>query len=260
LGGFGTAGAAASNSALAAAGFSAALPGIGIALAGLALIGSKIFGPGKSSGPAIGSSFEIGADGAVGVRSVGADNGANVEDAQQIADAVSELINGVLGQLNATLLPGAFGGEIGYANGRFATAISSPGIAPGDLTSGRSPDLRTFGTIDAAAGDFVVRSLLDAIERGLVEGLEQGTRELLESVLGRVEADGGATADTAAAALDFALSFEDTVNAMSTAGDAAASQLLALSEAAEEAGRAQADQVSTFIENAEKFFGPVNRA
>lgn len=240
----------------------AALPVAGIALAGLALILSKAFTK-KSSGPALGASFGID-DGAIGKTRVGADNGADVDNAQSLADAVKQFTNTFLTATGARLLPGAFAGELGYQGGRYATSISSPGLTDGDKRKGRSPDLKTFGAGEGAAeratADFIVRSFLDALNRGLVEGLTDTTADVVRSVLGRLDRDGGAkTLEDAGKALDFARGFEDSTARMNAAGDAAALQLLDLSTAAKQSVAAQGASLKEFADNLTKFFGEVQR-
>jgi len=246
------------SGALAQAGFAAAAGPIAIAVAGLALLATQIFGPGKTSGPALGATFNVDDD-RLGVRAVGADNNAAVEDAQKLADGVSDFVNQFLESLGATLRPGAFGGEVGYESGEYASAISSPGLTEGDRRSGRSPDLRRFATAEEAVGDFVYRSILDALERGLVDGISTATEGVLRAVLGRLERDGGADAEAVGEALDFAVAFEDATARMSRAGDAAALQLYELGRSAEDAGAAQEKTVEDFVANLERYFGAVDR-
>lgn len=244
-------------------GGSAALPGIGLALAGVALILSQVLGPKKSSGPALGATFGVG-DGTIDTTRVGADNGADVEGAQSLADAVQTFTNAFLDLTGSRLLPGAFAGELGFESGRYATAISSPGLTDGDKRKGRSPDLRTFGSGDGAAeratADFITRSFLDALDRGLIEGLSDETEAVIRSVLTRLDANGGAaTLEEAGQALDFATSFEDTIARMNAAGDAAALQLLDVADAAEQYAEKQGASLRAFADNLDTFFGEVQR-
>ncbi|MEQ9330262.1 hypothetical protein [Thalassobaculum sp.] len=266
LGPGGAGGAVASQIAaggLAQAGFAAALPGIGIAVAGLALILSKVFGPGKSSGPALGATFNAD-DGGLDIRAFGADNKADPEQAKALGDAVVQFTSAFLDASGATLKAGAFAGEVGFESGEFASAISSPGLTEGDRRSGRSPDLRRFGGGEGAAeratADFVVRSLIDALDRGLVEGLSDAAASTVRVVLDRLDRDGGAaTLAEAGEALDFAVGFEDSTARMAAAGNAAALQFLDLADAAKAFGDQQAAVVKDFREKLEQYFGVIDR-
>lgn len=260
---FGAEAGIATQSALMSAGgaslAAAALPVIGIAAAGLALILSKAFGPGKSSGPALGASFKIGDEGNLDIRAFGADNRADPEQARALGDAVVQFTSAFLQKSGGTLRSGTFRGEVGFESGEFVTAISSPGLTVGDRRSGRSPDQRRFGSgqgaADRAVADFTVRSLLDALERGLVDGLSTTTSAVVKQVLERLDAEGVGTLEAAGEALDFATSFEDAAARMAAAGDTAALQLLDLGANAEVAAQQQGDALKAFKENLDRFFG-----
>lgn len=248
---------------LAQAGFAAAAGPIAIAVAGAALVLLQAFGGKKSSGPALGATFNVD-DGGVAVGHFGADNKADPAAAKALGDAVVDFVGAFLQSTGAKLLPGSFRGEVGFESGRFANSISSPGLTEGDRRSGRSPDLRTFGSGDGAAeratADFAVRSLIDALDRGLVEGLSASTADIVRAVLGRIDRDGGpASLEAAGEALDFATGFEDATERMMQAGNAAALQLLDLADGAKAFGDQQKAFVEEFRDKLVSYFGQVDR-
>lgn len=249
----GGAGGAVSSAALAQAGFSAVIPGIGIALAGLALLGTKIFGGGKSTGPAIGASFDVD-DGALFLRDYGANNGADEAAAKDVGDTVVNFVNQLLSSTGATLKHGAFWGEVGYANGRYASNPRNIGIDR-DAETSQGDAVRTFGSIDEAVGDFIGRGLREAIAEGAVEGLSAGTADLISQVMARLELEGGASAEDVGGALNFAVEFSKMVEDLGGAGDRAAQQLHALGNSAEAFGDVQKETVESFKAQVERFFG-----
>ncbi len=205
-----------------------------------------------SSGPAVGTNFDV-ADGRIGGFRVTTDNGGSSELGDALGGTIQAVVNAALDRSGGRLTGGAFGGEVGFANGRFGSSIITPGIASQDFRGydstgifGITDDLRkNFGrrgtdeeSMWGAIVDFVSRNFIDALDRGLIDGVSDeaaATMKIGFGNLARAAANGFSEADfeQAIADIDFIAGFDALAEGLRDVADTSATAADRLTLAAE---------------------------